>query len=67
MTSLNHELAVLSNGFDKNFMFLNPDRNSFILFDVKDKRETAVADWCSMALSRAFDFLLSLQKLGRAF
>ena len=48
MTSLNHELAILSNEFDKNFMILNPDRNSFMLFEVKDKRGTTVADWCRM-------------------
>ena len=29
-------------------MILNPDRNSFMLFEVKDKRGTTVADWCRM-------------------
>ena len=40
MTSLNHDFALLSNWFDKNFMALNPNKCSFMLFDVKDELQT---------------------------
>ena len=40
MTSLNHDFALLSNWFHKNFMALNPNKCSFMLFDVKDELQT---------------------------
>ena len=37
MTSLNHDFAILLNWFYKKFMFLSPNKCSFILFGVKDE------------------------------
>ena len=48
MISLIHDFAILSNWLDKNIMFLNPDKCSFMLIGTKDELETTVADWCSM-------------------
>ena len=40
MTSLNHNFAILSNWFYKNFMLLNSDKCSFITFGIKDDLQT---------------------------
>ena len=37
---LNHNFAILSNWFHKNFMVLNPHKCSVMLFDVKDGFQT---------------------------
>ena len=47
MISLIHDFAILSNWLDKNIMFLNPDKCSFMLIGTKYELETTVADWCS--------------------
>ena len=40
MTSLNHDFTILWNWFDKDFLVLNPDKFSFMLFGVKDELQT---------------------------
>ena len=43
MTLLNHDFAILSNWFFKNFMVLNLDKSSFMLFSIKDEVQTDLA------------------------
>ena len=40
MTSLNHDFAISSNWFYKDFMVVNPDKCFFILFGVKGELQT---------------------------
>ena len=40
MTSFNHDGAILSNWFYKNFVVLNPDTCSIMLILVKDELQT---------------------------
>ena len=40
MTSLNHDFAILSNWFYKNFIVVNPDKSFFLLIAVKDEFQT---------------------------
>ena len=40
MSSLNQDFAILSNWLYKNFMVLNPDKWSCMLFRVKDELQT---------------------------
>ena len=40
MTSLDHDFAILSNCFYKNFIVLNPDKCSFMQSGVKDELQT---------------------------
>ena len=42
MTSLNQDFAILSKQFYKKFMVLNPDKCFFMLFGVKNERQTYI-------------------------
>ena len=40
MNSLSHDFTILSKWFYSNFMVLNPDKCSFVLFGVDDELQT---------------------------